>query len=35
MQTIIVIIGLLDMAVKESRDRATTALTNYGFSITR
>ena len=29
--TIIVIVGLPDAAVKESRDRVTTALTNSGF----
>src|SRR5215831_13937639 len=31
--TIIVIVGLPDAAVKESRDRVTTALTNSGFKF--
>src|SRR5579863_8477024 len=31
--TIIVIVGLPDAAVKESRDRVTTALTNSGYSF--
>ena len=31
--TIIVIVGLPDAAVKESRDRVTTALINSGFSF--
>jgi len=29
--TLIVIVGLPDAAVKESRDRVTTALTNSGY----
>jgi magnesium chelatase family protein len=32
-ETIIVIVGLPDAAVKESRDRVTTALTNSGFKF--
>jgi len=32
-QTVIVIVGLPDTAVKESRDRVTTALSNSGFSF--
>jgi magnesium chelatase family protein len=32
--TIIVIVGLPDAAVKESRDRVMTALTNSGFTFT-
>ena len=32
-QTIIVIVGLPDAAVKESRDRVTTALSNSGFKF--
>ena len=32
--TLIVIVGLPDAAVKESRDRVTTALTNSGFTFT-
>jgi magnesium chelatase family protein len=32
--TLIVIVGLPDAAVKESRDRVTTALTNSGFKFT-
>src|SRR5437588_4527485 len=32
--TIIVIVGLPDAAVKESRDRVTTALSNSGFTFT-
>lgn len=32
--TIIVIVGLPDAAVKESRDRVVTALTNSGFNFT-
>src|SRR5213082_1705082 len=31
--TQIVIVGLPDMAVKESRDRVTTALSNSGFKV--
>jgi magnesium chelatase family protein len=31
--TLIVIVGLPDAAVKESRDRVTTALTNSGFKF--
>lgn len=31
--TVIVIVGLPDAAVKESRDRVTTALTNSGFTF--
>src|SRR5438132_8685767 len=31
--TVIVIVGLPDAAVKESRDRVTTALTNSGFKF--
>ncbi len=31
--TIIVIVGLPDAAVKESRDRVTTAITNSGFKF--
>ncbi len=32
-QTVIVVVGLPDTAVKESRDRVSTALTNSGFSF--
>src|SRR5881394_951821 len=32
-ETIIVIVGLPDTAVKESRDRVTTALSNSGFKF--
>src|SRR3954468_21442682 len=32
-ETIIVIVGLPDAAVKESRDRVSTALTNSGFKF--
>jgi magnesium chelatase family protein len=32
--TLIVVVGLPDTAVKESRDRVTTALINSGFSFT-
>src|SRR5436190_18560975 len=32
-ETIIVIVGLPDAAVKESRDRVTTAMTNSGFKF--
>src|SRR5258708_9913469 len=32
-ETVIVIVGLPDTAVKESRDRVTTALTNSGFKF--
>jgi len=32
-ETVIVIVGLPDVAVKESRDRVTTALTNSGFKF--
>jgi len=31
--TVVVIVGLPDAAVKESRDRVSTALTNYGFKF--
>ena len=33
--TLIVIVGLPDAAVKESRDRVTTALSNSGFKFPR
>jgi magnesium chelatase family protein len=32
--TLIIIVGLPDAAVKESRDRVTTALINSGFKLT-
>src|SRR3989449_5182567 len=32
-ETVIVIVGLPDAAVKESRDRVSTALTNSGFKF--
>ncbi len=33
--TIVVIVGLPDAAVKESRDRVSTAITNSGFELSR
>ena len=32
-ETLVVIVGLPDAAVRESRDRVTTALTNSGFKM--
>ncbi|HWY77482.1 MAG TPA: magnesium chelatase domain-containing protein, partial [Verrucomicrobiae bacterium] len=32
--TVLVVVGLPDAAVKESRDRVVTALTNSGFKFT-
>ena len=32
-ETLVVIVGLPDAAVRESRDRVTTALTNSGFKV--
>ena len=32
-ETLVVIVGLPDAAVRESRDRVTTALTNSGFNM--